>query len=120
MKTPTVKIKHIAGDIICSISYKNKIVKAGYKNDGTVFILPDNHIVNTPLEFTKIGNSMWNDVCKKFNMNPGNALEAGLIDLKYCKQMQFASMIGYDLCNMIYNKEKSHRNICKFFEDNLK
>lgn len=119
MKIPIIKVRNKKEDIICSITYNNKTVKAGYKKDGTVFVLSGD-IVQTSIDFIRIGCAMWDAVLKKHNVNPGIALESNLIDLKYCKQMQFAQIVGYDLGNMAYNKKKSNRNIIKFFEENLK
>ena len=120
MKTPDIKIRKIGDDVICSITYDGKLLEAGYKPDGTTFVLSDRSMVNTSNDFTTISCKMWDEVLKKFSLNPGCALEAGLIDLKYCKQMQFASIIGYDLGELVYNHGKSHRNMEQFFEEHLK
>lgn len=120
MIIPEIKIKEVNGDIVCTIIYDGQVVEAGYKPDGTTFVLSDESMMKISLEFTRISCKMWDVVCKKFNMNPGNALEIDLINLKYCRQMQIIGMIGYDLCNMICNKEKSHRDIKEFFEKHLK
>ena len=77
-------------------------------------------MTQTSIDFTRIGCAMWDEVVKKFNLKPGCALEVGLINLKYCKQMQLAHIIGYDLGEMAWNKQKSHRDIEKFFEEHLK
>lgn len=120
MKIPDIKVEKVGDDIICKITYDDINVKAGYKPDGSVYVLPKESASNTSLEFTRIGCKMWDEVCKKFDMNPGCALEKGLIDLKYCNQMQFAHIIGYDLCNMECNNTKSNTNMLEFFETKLK
>lgn len=117
MKTPDIKIKKVGDDIICSITYDGKFLEAGYKPDGTTFVLSDKSMSETSIDFTRISCAMWGEVVDKFDLNPGCALEVGLIDLKYCKQMQFAGFIGHDLGNMVYNKTKSIRNMEDVFEN---
>jgi hypothetical protein len=119
MKNPNIEVKKNGDDVICKITYDNIVVEAGYKPDGSVYSLPKESIDNISLEFTRIGCKMWDEVWEKFDMNPGYALEKGLIDLKYCNQMQFAHIIGYDLCNMECNNSKSNRDMLEFFETKL-
>jgi hypothetical protein len=120
MIAPEIEVKQVGDDIICKISYDNVIVEAGYKPDGSLFIMSDSPMMDIANEFTRISGKMWSAVCDKFDMNPGNALEARLIDIKYCKQMQFAGIIGYDLCGAVLYNDKGHRDMKEFFEENLK
>jgi hypothetical protein len=109
MIVPEIKIEKVGDDIICKIFYDNVIAHVGYKSDGTPFVLSDKSTLEVSNEFRTISGKMWSAVCDKFDMNPGYALEAGLIDLKYCKQMQLASIIGYDLCSMAIYKNNTYR-----------
>ena len=109
MIIPEIEVKQVGDDIICKISYDNAIAHVGYKPDGTPFVLSNKSTLDISNEFRTISGKMWSAVCKKFDMNPGYALEAGLIDLKYCKQMQLASIIGYDLCSMAIYKNNTYR-----------
>ena len=119
MKIPDIKVEKVGDDIVCKITYDNIVVEAGYKSDGTPFAMSNKSLMDISNDFRRISSRMWKVVCDKFNMNPGCALEAGLIDLNYCKQMQFACIVGYDLCSMALYESKSYR-VKNFFKEYLK
>ena len=83
MKSPNIKVRKIGDDIICKITYDNLIVEAGYKPDGTPFSVSDKSLMDISNGFCIISSRMWKVVCDKFNMNPGYAFDAGLINLNY-------------------------------------
>ena len=120
MILPKIEIEKIEYGYSCSIKYENINARMGYKFDGTPFVFEDGDIIEVGLKFTRISCGMWDAICDKYKMNPGNALQEGLIEKKYCTDMSLVSTIGYDLANMKYHKEKTNRNLEEFFEEFLK
>lgn len=123
MITPDIKIEKKDGNLICKISYGEFYAEGGYRLCnlyGEPFVLSEKTLIEVARDFNRIGNKMWGVVCDEFDMNPGNALEANLVDMKYCNQMQVANIISYDFASMFYTKERRSRNIEEILKQFLK